>query len=404
MLAMKERLPAVDGLRGLAVLLVTLFHLWYRAGQRPFALGSLDLSVLTPLILNAGNAVALFFTVSGFCLFYPLARASLAGRPWPRWSNFYQRRAIRILPAYWVALAVWLPLWLIAPAISGSPMDTPDWWRQLWTHLTFTHGLSDQTVMGIDAVLWSLGTEIHFYAAFPLLAFLVARWPLAALLGSYAFTVGLRYVLADAGYGALAWNFALPCRLVDFVVGMYIAHLFARQPQGQETDELPAWLSVVGLAGIGGLLAFPYVHSQAMPAALQARLAWWWGDAIFAPCWAALLVLALFSQQANRFWSWRPLALLGIVSYSVYLYNPMIGWFDFALQPVLAGYLFPYGLAGGAAYQGLILIGIIALGSAGYLLVERPFLGLRARLRQVPPAAAPPPPARPSLRRGKRAQ
>ncbi len=378
---MKDRFPAVDGLRGLAVLLVTVLHLWSRAGQRPFALGSLDLGVLTPLIMTGAYAVSLFFTVSGFCLFYPLARATVTGRPWPRWSNFYERRAIRILPAYWVALAVWLPLWLANSGISGSPLDSPDWWRQVWSHLTFTHNFSDQTVMGIDFVLWSLGTEIHFYLLFPLLALALKRWRHWFLLAAFAFTVVLRYVLSAQGHYAMAWQFSLPCRLMDFVLGMYIAQLFAGRPQEYESDELPPWLTATGFVGIVGLLAFPYVHQPLWKLTYQPGQMWWWGDALFMPCWGALLLLALFAEQGKNIFSWRPLALLGLISYSVYLYNPLVNWFDAWLQPVLGGYLFPLGVLGGAAYQGLIFVLVTGVGCIGYLAVERPFLGLRARLR-----------------------
>ncbi|UCH33866.1 MAG: acyltransferase family protein [Armatimonadota bacterium] len=90
-----QRFPGIDGLRGLAILMVTLFRLWVVARSR-LPVAGLDLS-LSPLFGHM--RAALSFAISGFCLFYPLAKPTDRDRPWPSWRAFWLRRAVRILPA-----------------------------------------------------------------------------------------------------------------------------------------------------------------------------------------------------------------------------------------------------------------------------------------------------------------
>src|SRR4051794_25264744 len=98
----RQRLDALDGLRGLAALGVLVLHVWmfsYGDLHRP-PKGFLDL-VFGELRLG----VQLFFVLSGFLIFRPFVAAALDGaRRAPRLSRYAIRRAARILPGYWLAL------------------------------------------------------------------------------------------------------------------------------------------------------------------------------------------------------------------------------------------------------------------------------------------------------------
>src|SRR5215472_5489881 len=105
-------IPALDGLRAVAVLLVMLFHSWwYMPGQN--AQGPQQGQFA---INYARTGVPLFFVLSGFLLFLPYARWLFGLRPRPSTWLFYKRRALRIGPAYWVSLVI---LILVAPLTVG---------------------------------------------------------------------------------------------------------------------------------------------------------------------------------------------------------------------------------------------------------------------------------------------
>ena len=103
-----RRLPGVDALRGLAALSVILYHADTRFPFPGTRLGQ----YLTQR--NAGpplTAVVLFFLISGFVLYRPFVAARLDGRPLPPLLPYAIRRVARIVPAYWVILAL-VSAWL----------------------------------------------------------------------------------------------------------------------------------------------------------------------------------------------------------------------------------------------------------------------------------------------------
>src|SRR5690242_15134137 len=98
----RQTLPALDGIRALAILLVLWHHLYLVGLASHLDVGPDWLRALSAM---AASGVFLFFPLSGFLLFLPYARALLARQPWPRTRQFYLRRALRILPVYLVALS-----------------------------------------------------------------------------------------------------------------------------------------------------------------------------------------------------------------------------------------------------------------------------------------------------------
>src|SRR5204863_37552 len=115
--------------------------------------------------LNAG--VPCFFVLSGFVLFLPFARAAIAQRGAQPPGHFLRRRALRILPAYYLALGV---VW--AARYTGAR----DQWVDLLEHLTFTHVFDPRHLSTTIGPAWSLGVEAFYYLL------LAAVGPLAYLL------------------------------------------------------------------------------------------------------------------------------------------------------------------------------------------------------------------------------
>jgi peptidoglycan/LPS O-acetylase OafA/YrhL len=171
--AVGKHLPALDGLRGLAILLVITFHFGWASTPvgRP--------ARLLTFFMNFGwTGVDLFFVLSGFLITGILLDSK---RDPAYFRSFYAKRALRIFPLYYGVLAVTL---LVLPHFVSY--DTPalrlllhdQWW--LWTYSeNVSVALRQSDIWNADwlrlAMLWSLSVEEHFYLVWPLLVFLLSR-------------------------------------------------------------------------------------------------------------------------------------------------------------------------------------------------------------------------------------
>ena len=165
------RLDVIDGYRAIAAIAVVIYHV-ARGGPLAEQEGD-SASFVRPeqlgahLIDNFGNyGVAVFFLLSGFVIFRPFAQASIEGEQRPAIASYLIRRALRIFPAYWIALVGWSLISDADQRVGGSNVgklllvDTYD------PNVVFLVGL---------AVSWTLTIEIAFYLFVPLYAIVVAR-------------------------------------------------------------------------------------------------------------------------------------------------------------------------------------------------------------------------------------
>lgn len=361
---MRPRFTAIDGLRGLAIALVTAIHL--RGWLPPLLAAGVDYS------LWGVWPVSLFFAISGFCLYYPLAVASGEGRPWPSWRRFFWRRAVRIMPAYVVSLGVWIAIWSHTPYWPCEHAPFHEWPSHLLRHLTFTHTFWGDSLYSINPVLWSMAAEVHFYLLFPLFAVLCRRRPWAWMAGAWlianAVRLGAYLYLPDSRPLARS----LPGHLGDFAAGMLAAHLLAA---GQGAGRRWARLALPATAA---LFLVPLMHrgiAAVLPAGQTDDLPLL---GLFTPLLVVLLLAAVSSERTVL--AWRPLTLLGLISYSLFLYN---------LTPaVLAHWWAPFGLVSWWLTMGAALLAISAL---SYRLVEQPLVRFLARRGAATPQLPSPP-------------
>lgn len=347
--ANQHRLTAIDGLRGYAILAVTVFHLWF------FGLSKLPVSVfglrLDRLFEWGANGVGLFFALSGFCLYYPIARGRQAA-----WVNFYQRRVARIMPAYLVAL------------LALSLVHHQSTWVGIWRHLLFVHTFSQPHIFSVVGVAWSLGTEVQFYLLFPLLVFAARRcdWSLLLILSTAA-TCTARIIGMDGYTTPCPVTASLSGHLSTFLWGMAAATVIASSPPLLRRPHIRYGLWLVGFSPI---LMAPFISGR--------MHLWQWANPLLGPGWTALIVAAVSDIRLSRLWSARPLVGLGVISYSVYLYQDLI-WMTFNR----------WGIRQGLSGCCLVFCALIVIGVIGYLLIERPFLRLRQNLRrsEQPPLA-----------------
>ena len=245
------RFPALDGVRAIAALAVVLTHVGFQTGQ---AVNGTGRSVLSRFDIG----VAVFFVLSGFLLHRPQAVAALSGRPQPPVLPYLWRRALRVLPGYWLAVAAAL---LILPANDG--VTWLDWLRQL----TLTQVYGDGWLLPGLTQMWSLATEVSFYLALPLLgrmagATLRSQLRLAGGMVVVGLTwhalIGLDVLPPYAGY----W---LPGHADWFGLGMGLAALSAaRSPVLEElaSQAVTCWVGAAALFAIAGTpLTGPYTLS-----------------------------------------------------------------------------------------------------------------------------------------------
>jgi len=357
-------LPAVEGMRGLAALLVLGGHAFQAAGF-----------LRTIGIWMAIFGVVVFFAISGFLLYRPFLAARTTTSVRQLTPPYLRRRAIRIFPAYWVALTA-LALW---PGLSGDVLGG-DWWIYYGLLQIYS---PDQLATGLVPA-WSLCVEVSFYLALPLLAILIGGWGLGSGrrhdLGRALSMLGLLAVLS------LAWRtFTLPApglfylsqtllgTMSWFCVGMLLAVVQAARPglpsglRGVLSSPAACWPLAAVLFALLPLL-WPLsvgnaTHLDRVPILL--------GTVVCALAAGLLLGPAVFGDDkrlvrlplANR-----AAIFLGTISYGIYLWHwPLVGWLstqqiviDSASRVLVLG--------------GLVLGASIALGTASWFLIEKPLM------------------------------
>ena len=302
----RPRLEALDGLRGLAALGVLVLHTWmfsYGDLHRP-PKGFLDL-VFGELRLG----VQLFFVLSGFLIFRPFVAAALDGTRGPRLTRYVIRRAARILPAYWAALA---GSFLLLRHL-GHPMQIDV--GQLPKFLLFAQNQFDDTIRHLDPPMWTLAIEVSFYVTLPLAGALALRLGAhrnrqAAL--ALAVVAGglLSTVLAVQHAWPETLSTSLLPHLVEFGAGMTAAVLLHRRTLSRPTA------TVTLLAGAALIIINSVWHAKGLGSQSSRSLV---GDAPGIAGIALVLGALVASPIRATVLSRGPARWLGTISYGVYL-------------------------------------------------------------------------------------
>jgi peptidoglycan/LPS O-acetylase OafA/YrhL len=376
--ALPGRLPFVDGLRGLAMLMVLAFHCWFCLGIRlPITLGPWTVDAMMPL-RHGYLGVHLFLVLSGFCLTYPLAKEGGAGMRLDL-RRFMARRAWRILPPYYIALA----FFSLRPALEaglraalGKPVGSGEHYTagQVLSHVFLVHNLSPAWVRTINGSFWSLALEWQLYLVFPLLVWGFRRFgPARTLAAVLALTVayrtwvylefvtlgGLQYRVRHAVDFCLAYA-TLPARLFEFALGMLAAVKVAGMRAAPTPAATGGFLRGAVLCAVLGL-CLTHFWSPFSPITDVA-----WGLASY-----CLLLFAGGRSATGGCWlEARPLVSLGLISYSVYLvHEPLVRRIAGVLQPL---HLSP--VSGLIVYGLLVAPLAIACGWLYFRLVESRFV------------------------------
>lgn len=341
----RGQVDALDGLRGLAVLVVLGSHL-SNAGWLP-----------QPGLSGSGKlGVYLFFVLSAFLLTrILLPRLPNSWSDGRLWADYAVRRVLRIWPLYLVVLLASWAMTLAGIEAWHYRMETP----ALQRHLLLIEGRS---------VLWSIPVEFKYYLWLPLVALALA-W-----MGARQWRWWAEAAAVTAALAACTWAWppadAAPndVRLGPYLVLFLCGAYAARIDQRLTGSRIPAWAwrIAAGLSIATVAMLVPAVWSAVNGMAFDPRRTHHWFLAAGIG-WSLLLLAVLHGAPALRaMFASRPMRWVGVVSFSAYLWH----------MPVLDA-LRVAGLAQSALALPLALLAVGAASGLSYLAFERPWRDLR---------------------------
>jgi peptidoglycan/LPS O-acetylase OafA/YrhL len=303
-----NHVAALDGVRGLAVLLVIAFHVFgvNDIGSRPWEL------VLHRLMAAGWLGVDIFFVLSGF-LITGILYSTLSSERF--FGNFYGRRTLRIFPLYYGYLL------LVAAShyLLGTGLD-----RRVAFLFTYTQNLFGDhwdSLSSLTGHLWSLAVEEQFYLFWPLVSYLARErqkiMRLCIVLSVVALTLRIvLFALLPRSQALMLCYRLVVCRMDSLLIGGWLALAL----QGPQRRALARFSK----------LGFGVLSSVILMMALRKNYFWWWNSRItetfgftfIALASAALLIMALIEGSYVQIaFKTRALRWFGRYSYGIYIYH-----------------------------------------------------------------------------------
>jgi peptidoglycan/LPS O-acetylase OafA/YrhL len=368
------RLPALDALRAVGAIAVVACHVGFNTGASMQGYWG-------GFLARFDSGVAIFFSLSGFLLFRPFAAAAATGRRRPGVRRYLWRRALRILPAYWAAVAAYLLL---------VPQRQPVTGRTWAEHLTLSQVYGFGRFADGFGHTWSLCTEVAFYLALPIVALtvLLGRWSPRRIIA----------ILVVVGAGTtIAWMVLMGRGVIDetpeglwlpsyagwFAAGMALATAHValstgtapralRVLDGLASAPFACWTVAFGALAVATTpLAGPRDLNSPSTGEFAAKLGLYTIVAVM-----MLIPLAFGPQDRfTRVFSSVPARWLGTVSYGLFLWHPLVIALIYRPggRPLFTG-------DPGWTFA-LVLGGGLALAALSYYVIELPWQKLAARAR-----------------------
>jgi peptidoglycan/LPS O-acetylase OafA/YrhL len=363
----REGTAIVDGLRGVAILLVFGYHTWLFSWYTPP--GPFDVLARTGYF-----GVELFFLISGFCLFYPYARHKLEQARQQTLGAFCYRRFIKIVPSYLVAVAVTFAVAL--------PTFHIGYLTSLGRHLLFIENFFHDPIGSSNSVFWSLGIEVQFYLIFPLLVVLFLRAPLLATLTLVGGALGYRYYFAHCCIQDELVMRQLPAFLDLFASGMLAAYAFVwlrNRWSGLDRAEAARVSMFCTAAAIAGaVLAFELLAAanSVQYTDLGRERFNLFGRTALAGTGFALVVASCFSERWWRRLLANPLLVfLSVISYNLYLWHTLVELWLLHHHLPPSGMKIPHDDDGWKPwFIGTSIVACVGISTAITYFIERPLL------------------------------
>ena len=360
----ERNLPAhvvgLDGVRGVAVLLVFISHFHWILSPDPFFTKVTPWHFINRTFEAGFMGVDIFFVLSGFLITSLLMKDRSTNRK-NLFRRFYRRRALRLLPALYALLIAnfFVSRW------ENFPGDIQ--WRTTWHAILFLNNWN--IVNNFDEAqndlghLWSLGIEEQFYLIWPLTIWLLAKLKIPSkmmiplILFASLGVMAHRTSLWNEGTSWIILYVRTDTRLDSLLIGAMFAYVYRHFQVPSKILNSVATSSFIGLIYIKYVLyKSPFIFEM--------------GYTIIALL-AGFIILSVVEGVffVQKVFTWRPLTMIGKVSYGLYLWHMPI--FLLFGRHVTSG---PKPLR--------ILIGIViasVVTSLSWFFIEKPFLNIKNR-------------------------
>lgn len=357
----EARSRRIESLRALAALGVVLGHLYGQGRNAQVVSGSVAQAAPHdgPGVFSLTGGVFVFFALSGYLLFWPFAVQYFGDGHAVDLRHYAANRGLRILPLYYLAVAL-----LLLTQQSGGSL------KEWILFPLLLQNYSRDTVGTVDGPMWSLSVEVLFYLVLPVVAAGLARITGRSLSRAAALLVAVAvasYVLRRVKVDPFVlhadqfWEFSPLTTAGFFVPGMLVALLRLHWSR----TGIPTGLGRV-LGGADGWFVIAMLLWVVYSASPRLEFVSEFASAFL----IGACVLGLDGGSLVRVLDWRPLAALGVASYSLYL------WHDPLISSIVSVDAVP------DTFLALVLVCLpicIAVATVSYLVVERPFLRWRRR-------------------------
>lgn len=356
----RPRLERLDHLRGLAALLVLIWHA-----------ASIRTGSIYPYVSLFGEGytgVSLFCTLSGFILAYLYFDRDISYR------DFIGRRLTRILPLFTFYLVF---------ALYSANMPFQDLIEIVTTTARYGRGFPAVISQG-----WTILIEIQFYLIFPFLLLFARRKGIRYLFSLLALSIGLKLCVLTTAQSVQALSYwTIFGRIDQFLSGMICGIIMQRGISRSIWWRACLPAGTAAAAAIFGFYFWFHIEggllAPAGPPWAADRIAWAYSPALEGICYGAVTLAYVTRRGHSRVWITRAishgLAYLGRVSYSIYLNQFFVGVvLKATLTPVVASY-FPIVVWEQSLLYVLLLQlpFIVLVSTVTYHLIERPFMELR---------------------------
>ena len=363
--------PELDGFRGVAVIVVVLYHL--------YLLGGVGRGGVCGSFFSIGWAgVDLFFVLSGFLITGILLDSKSGAKYFQR---FYTRRILRIFPLYYAVVTgifLLMPFFLYRLHLTGRVVSLlhPESQIYAWTYtLNFEFAFHQAHVSPLIHPLWSLSVEEQFYVIWPLAVYLLSLQTLKRLcvvLITLAPLIRIGFVL---GGNELAAYVLTPCRFDSLALGALLSILF-RVPGA--IHPLRRWGWKVALAALTGIILLAYTRSTSFadPVVCTLGLSL---IGLFSVCSLAAILCTSEKSRARRPFSSYLLRTIGKYSYAIYVFHQIV-----ILLLVMRGisaeslsHRLNSNIGGALAFAGLAAILVVVAAAGSWWGLEKRILALK---------------------------
>jgi peptidoglycan/LPS O-acetylase OafA/YrhL len=376
----RSRFAPLDGLRGIAILVVMVLHFF---GSEVTSINHKEWYVqwVMAYVRSGWMGVDLFFALSGYLITKDLVQTKTSRY---YFRQFYIKRSCRIFPLYYsVLLLVLTSTSILLPYIASFRFAALDDVRSTqWLHWIYASNIAilfnPKIHLGPFGHFWSLAVEEHFYLLWPLLIYFIpARsLPMASLMIAVS-SLSLRCMFVAKGWNAAAYCFTL-CRLDALTFGAMLAAIQARELPSNVIAKYSRILFFSTLSAITAFAFFvrrlEFLDSLVLCTVIPVV------SVLSASAVGSCITLDATSRW-HRFLSCRTLVFFGIHSYAMYIIHmPLV-----LLLPRLTRIpdFGANGLQTLMYHTGATIIGIsvtVALSMITWKLIEQPSMVLRHRL------------------------